>query len=101
MTERTDTKVIHSEAGGKKTYMLTGNLEDLNVAQQLFAQVIQLSLVMRKPVFGVCDEVRLKQACSTTEASQGLKILAITSRGIILSKQRTTKALIRLHGCTG
>ena len=30
-----------------------------------------------------------------------LEILAIESRDIILSKQRTTKALIRLHGCAG
>ena len=29
----------------------------------------QLSLVMRKPVFGVCDQVRLKLACSASEAS--------------------------------
>ena len=27
--------------------------------------------------------------------------MTIASRGIILSRQRTTKALIRLHGCTG
>ena len=31
--------------------------------------VIQLSLVTRKPVFGVCDQVRLTQACSATETS--------------------------------
>ena len=30
-----------------------------------------------------------------------LEISAIESRDIILSKQRTTKALIRLHGCAG
>ena len=28
-----------------------------------------LSLVTRKPVFGVCDQVRLKPACSTNETS--------------------------------
>ena len=28
-----------------------------------------MSLVMRNPVFGVCDQVKLKSACSATEAS--------------------------------
>ena len=28
-----------------------------------------VSLVMRKPVFGVCDQVRHKRACAATEAS--------------------------------
>ena len=29
----------------------------------------QMSLVTRKPVFGVCDKVKLKLACSATETS--------------------------------
>ena len=60
-----------------------------------------LSHVTRKPVFGVCDQVRLKQACSVTETSSRLEILDIESRGIILSKQQTTKVLIRLRDCAG
>ena len=32
---------------------------------------------MRKHVFGVCDQVRLKPACTVTEARQMLEILAI------------------------
>ena len=60
-----------------------------------------MSLLMRKPVFGVCDQVRLKPACSATETSRRLEILDIETRGIILSKQRITKALIRLRGCAG
>ena len=60
-----------------------------------------LSLVTRKPVFGVCDRVRLKPACSATRTSQGLEMLDIASIDIILSKQRTTKALLRLRGCAG
>ena len=31
--------------------------------------LLHLSLVMRKPVFGVCDQVRLKPACSADETS--------------------------------
>ena len=57
-----------------------------------------VSHVTRKPVFGVCDQVRLKPVCSATVTSYGLEISAIASRGIRLSRQRTKKALIRLHG---
>ena len=52
-------------------------------------------------VFGVCNQLRLKPACSATETSLGLEISAIARRGIILSRQRTTKALIRLRRCAG
>ena len=36
---------------------------------------------MRKPVFGVCDQVRLKLGCSATETGTSLKILDLTSIG--------------------
>ena len=60
-----------------------------------------MSHVTRKPVFGVCDQVRLKPAWSATETRYRLEISAIASIGIILSRQRITKALIRLHKCAG
>ena len=60
-----------------------------------------MSLVTRKPVFGVCDQVRLKLDYSADETSYGLEISAIASSCILLSTQRTTKALIRLRGCAG
>ena len=60
-----------------------------------------MSPVTRKPVFGVCKQVRHKPACPATKASPSLENLDIASIGIILSKQRTTKALIRLRGCAG
>ena len=63
--------------------------------------VLDLSLVTRKPVFRVFDKVRLKPACSAPGTSYNLEISSIASRGIILSRQRTTKALIRLRGRTG
>ena len=53
------------------------------------------------PVFGVCDHVRLKPVCSGKEASWSHEIANIETRGIILSRQRRTKALIRLRGCAG
>ena len=44
------------------------------------------------------DRVRLKPASSVTETSWGLEILDLASIGtcIILSRQQTTKVLIRL-----
>ena len=61
-----------------------------------------LSLIKRKAVFGCFfDQVRLKPACSGTEISQRLEISYTDTRCIILSRQWTTKALIRLCGCTG
>ena len=44
-----------------------------------------------------CNQLSLKIACSATETSWGLEISAIGSRGNILSRQRTTKVLIRLR----
>ena len=50
---------------------------------------------------GVSDQVRLKPACSATEASMKFEILVTETIDITLSRQRTTKALIRLRGCAG
>ena len=61
----------------------------------------KLNLVTRKPVFGFSDQVRLKPVCSATETSYRLEILDIATGCIILSKQRTTKALISMRGCAG
>ena len=58
-----------------------------------------MSHVTRKPVFGVCEQLILKPACSATETSLGLEIYAIANRGIIRSRQRTIKTLIILCGC--
>ena len=60
---------------------------------------VYMSQVTRKPVFGVCDQGRLKPACATTEARKRLEILDIQTKGIILYRQRTTKVLIRLLIC--
>ena len=49
----------------------------------------------------VSVQARHKPACAATETSYSLEISAIESRDIILSKQRTTKAWIRLRGCAG
>ena len=46
---------------------------------------VYLSLVVRKPVFGVSDQVRHKPGCTATEDGKRLDILYIDSRGIVLS----------------
>ena len=61
----------------------------------------QMRLVTRNPVFGVSDQLRLKPACAASEAREGVEISDIETIGIILVRQRTTKALIGLGGCAG
>ena len=56
-----------------------------------------MSLVTRKPVFGGLLLCRLKP----TEAKKRLEISDTETRDVILSRQRITKALIRLCGCAG
>ena len=50
---------------------------------------------------GVSDQVRLKLACSAAGASMRLAILVTETQDITLSRQQTTKVLIRLRGCAG
>ena len=49
---------------------------------------------------GVCNHVRLELACSATETTWSLEILDLAIIGIIQSRQRTIKVLIRLCGST-
>ena len=46
-----------------------------------------MSHVTTKPVFGFFDQVKLKLACSVTEANQRLEILYTETKGIILTRQ--------------
>ena len=54
---------------------------------------IYMGHIMRKPVFGVSDQVRLKPGYVVSEVSWSPEILDIETGGIILSRKRTTKAL--------
>ena len=54
-----------------------------------------------KNVLGSFRPPTFKLACSAIEASMRLEILVTETRYITLSRQRTTKALIRLRGCAG
>ena len=58
------------------------------------------SLLTKKPVFRVCDQVRLKPACSARDKLV-LKISRLPSTGIVLPRKRKTKVLNRLRGCVG
>ena len=55
---------------------------------------IQISHVTRKPVFSGVRPGKLKPVCTATEAAQRLAFVYT-----ILSKQWTTKMLLRLQGC--
>ena len=47
-----------------------------------------MSIVVRKPVFGVSDQVRHKPGCTATEDGYRLEILVLDRRGIALSVWR-------------
>ena len=55
---------------------------------------------MRKPVFGVFDQVKLNQPAQLQKLVSH-KTANIETRDIILSRQRKTMVLIRLHRCAG
>ena len=44
-----------------------------------------LSLVVRKPVFGVSDQIRHKPGCTATEDGKRLETSDLGRRGIVLS----------------
>ena len=79
----------------------TNSLDGAHLLLVWHVLVIYLSLVTRKPVFGVCDQVRLKPACSAEETRYRLEVSDIETEDNILSRHRTTRVLIRLRGCAG
>ena len=54
-----------------------------------------MSHVSTKPLFGVCDQLRLKPACSATETSLGLEISAIANKNQNRDPLRAMKTFIR------
>ena len=60
-----------------------------------------ISLVARKPVFGVFKQVSLNPVCSAAGTSYSIEILRVANLDIILSRKGITKTRIRLCGCTG
>ena len=53
-----------------------------------------MSSIIRKPVFGVSDQVQHKPGCTTTENSKRLEFSDLGSRGVVLCIVAKTKALI-------
>ena len=54
-------------------------------SQYIALAAYDMSLVVRKPVFGVSDLVRHKPGCTATEDGWRLEISDLDSRGIVLS----------------
>ena len=57
-----------------------------------------MSLVVRKPVFGVSDQDRHKPGCTATEDGLRLEISYLGRRGIVLSVHRKNKGADQLRG---
>ena len=58
-----------------------------------------MSPITRKPVFGVCNQGRLKPACAAPEAMQKLEISYIETRGIVNNKGADQTARMRRLIC--
>ena len=90
---------------GKSILSYRDNVKDLSTGKDQWSCIADLRSSWASSgenvSSGVSDQVRLKPACSATETSYNLEISAIESRDIIISKQWTTKALIRLRRCAG
>ena len=62
-----------------------------------------MSLVVRKPVFGVSDQARNKPGCTTTEDGLRLEISDFGSKGILLkldSGQLAVNNPLFIYNCT-
>ena len=61
-------------------------LESVNTVNNILDLFLSdnLSLVLRKPVFGVSNQVRYKPGCAATKYSQRLEISDLGNRGIVL-----------------
>ena len=64
-------------------------------------RVQNMGLDLRKSVSGISDNARHTPACSVTETSYNIEHLHEAILDIILCRKQITKALIKLHGCTG
>ena len=53
----------------------------------VFRCIDNKSQVMRKPIFGVSDQVRLRRVCTATKDDQRLQISDLGRGGIVLSMQ--------------
>ena len=96
VTIRKNVELTYSPSGNRACAPIA--VRDQTISSQ---HLYQMSSSTRKPVFGVCGQARFKLSCAAKEARKKLEILCLETRGIILSRQRKTNALIRLCGCTG
>ena len=83
----------------KQMIKCTYDMHSLGLITEIhFRHHYQMGCVTTKPVFGVSNKVIIKLACSATESSRNIEIWHVECLDIILSVNRTTKALIRLAG---
>ena len=62
-----------------------------------FRWFVIYGLEARKHVFRICDQVRLKPACSATETSKNIEILHATSLTTKLSKVKSADQNVWMH----
>ena len=58
-----------------------------------------IEMVVRKPIFEICDQIGHRTACSATDTSWNVKIICVVGLDIILCRTPKTKVLIRLCRC--
>ena len=72
---------------GSKSDRNATNFEDVLIFWKIMLPLTMrfpnMSLVVRKPVFGVSDQVPHKPGCTATKDGQRLEILDLGSRGIV------------------
>ena len=71
-----------------QTNSISQNLKKLTTKTNYAVPLVKrlkMSLVVRKPVFGVSDQVRHEPSCTATEDGWGLEISDLGRRGIVLS----------------
>ena len=59
-------------------------MKEHSISHSYSIEIYDMSLVLRKLVFGVSDQVQHKPGCTATEDGQRLEILDLGSRWIVL-----------------
>ena len=87
-TETGDPTLLHVQMDPVQDNV-NANMFNLNLHKYMYNILCyfwhHLSLVLRKPVFRVSDQVRHKPGCTATEDGWRLEISDLESKGIVLS----------------
>ena len=90
----------------RQRFILCSKMEQLSYLFRRIEALLQgflvlLRSILYEPVFGGFGQLRFNLVCSSTDVSYKPEISDIEIRCIVLSRQGTTKTLIRLCRCTG